>query len=439
MSKNRRYTHNSEKAASRYVVAQKGRGEDDCGCKKHDNEDREGRGNDREPAAGDARPDRGHEDDDARRKRLIDEWRRLGQKTWTPWLLLRYRLNDLGFRPIPAGEAHWHSPDIYVESSDPNGNAVAGEDNFVHARVFNLGLASAIPTRVDFYWADPSIGLGPSSMNHIGTEWVDVSSHKVVDVRCSTPWVPVFVNNGHECLKVNCSNVILDPIEHPFEPRLDRHVGQRNITVLEGETGTTLTFSLKVGNLFARSLEALITARVQHLTISPEAMKRFGFRDIVNHAVEAGAGPFNTGQELMARYVPGTDAHNRVVRASRWLARHRGTGGVIPDVVRSVAGPGRNLGCVGAEWDTHRCLVPHADDDSVRRVLDTGKALAQRHHNDDLVVATTTLAGYEQRRLSLTLGIPTSAQPNDLIVYRLTQRVSGIVLGGYTVVAKVSG
>jgi len=96
---------------------------------------------------------------------------RLGTgRSWTPWLLLRFAQTDMGWRPIPAADAFYLSPDIWVQSSDPSGNAVPGEPNFVYAAILNLGKAPALPTRVDFYWGNPAIGLGPGQMHLIGSE-----------------------------------------------------------------------------------------------------------------------------------------------------------------------------------------------------------------------------------------------------------------------------
>src|SRR5712691_1626995 len=102
------------------------------------------------------------------------------KRRWTPWLLIPYSLSDFGLRPIPVGEQFWESPDIWIESNDPNGNAVAGEENFVHARIWNLGMALAAPVQVDFYWANPALGLDQTSWNKINKkdgkdrpEWVE--------------------------------------------------------------------------------------------------------------------------------------------------------------------------------------------------------------------------------------------------------------------------
>src|SRR5262245_14757119 len=88
-------------------------------------------------------PERHRErDEQARRNR--ETWRRYAQDerhSWTPWLLTRYQLNDVGARPIPNGVPYYYSPDIWIESSDPLGNPVAGEPNFVHVNIFNLGKA----------------------------------------------------------------------------------------------------------------------------------------------------------------------------------------------------------------------------------------------------------------------------------------------------------
>lgn len=151
---------------------------------------------------------------------------------YSPWLVIPCNLNDFGQRPLPPGTAYWASPFVWVISPDPSGQPRAGVENFMAARVFNLGAATAAPTRVDFYWADPSVGLGPGDAHFIGTEWVEVQPMSSTVVTCTKPWIPTFVNNGHECAFVICSNHVLDPVLLPFQPWADRHVGQRNLAVL---------------------------------------------------------------------------------------------------------------------------------------------------------------------------------------------------------------
>jgi hypothetical protein len=109
---------------------------------------------------------------------------------------------------------------------------VAGAENHLLARVFNLGAATAAPTKVDFFWCDPAVGLGPADAHFIGTEYVEVQPMTSLVVRCATPWIPTYLNDGHECAFVECDNHVLDPLLLPFQPWADRHVGQRNLSVL---------------------------------------------------------------------------------------------------------------------------------------------------------------------------------------------------------------
>src|SRR5712691_7467424 len=103
-----------------------------------------------------APPERPHEDPDPRRQRPEHDRPVPGHnqgggghqdperkpRTYTPWLVVRYTKLDNGLgRPIPDKTVFWVSPDIWVESGDPAGNPIVGLQNFVHARVFNLGSA----------------------------------------------------------------------------------------------------------------------------------------------------------------------------------------------------------------------------------------------------------------------------------------------------------
>ncbi|NRR29774.1 hypothetical protein HSX11_06210 [Oxalobacteraceae bacterium] len=155
-----------------------------------------------------------------------------GRAQYTAWLVVPCNPGDYGLRPLASGTPYWASPFIWVESPDPSGQPQAGAENHLVARVFNLGAASAAPCRVDFFWSDPSVGLGAADANWIGAEMVEVPPMSSVEVRCATPWVPSFVNNGHECAFVSVDNHVLDPLLLPFQPWADRHVGQRNLSVL---------------------------------------------------------------------------------------------------------------------------------------------------------------------------------------------------------------
>lgn len=354
------------------------------------------------------------------RDRLLEAWRihlKRRSRTFTPWLVVPFKtLNptipgqtpDLGARPV-TGEAFWASPYIAVESPLGLGpTAVAGQPNFVHARVFNLGKATSRPTQVDFAWADPSLGLGPGTFHPIGTEWVEVRHGQSLDVRCGTPWVPTVVNGGHECLMVNTSNPFVavgtaplpgpfDPITHPFAPWLDRHVGQRNITVVALAAAQVMPFVLTVSNLlpFAARTQVVATAAT------------FDLRAAVPDGV--------AGMDLLTALASAA----------------RAPGAVKSDEVRWARGA--PPGIEGGFGD----VVGKLDVRALRR----GATAFVGHEPggaepEGVPVAEATLEAGEQRTLKVAITAPDEGKARVAVV-NLEQRWEGVTLGGYTVLVQV--
>lgn len=177
------------------------------------------------------------ESEKAREEELRHLWLRMQKSAekrapYTPWLLIPAALTDFGQRPLVSGQPYWASPYIGVFSPDPSGKPLAGAPNTVWARVFNLGASTSAPTMLRYYWADPSVGLGAADAHLIGEVMVEVKPLSSAVVPCPKPWVPTYLNGGHECLFVTAENPVFDPIQAPFKPWLDRHVGQRNMQVV---------------------------------------------------------------------------------------------------------------------------------------------------------------------------------------------------------------
>lgn len=394
-------------------------------------------------------PDQCEKEREQRKKRLDKywkEWRRLNQdhrRVWTPWLLIRYRDTDMGLRPIPSGEQFWLSPDIWIESSDPWGRGVVGEENFVHARVFNLGKANSLPTRVDFYWADPSIGLGAANMNLIGTEWVEVDAHTAKDVRCNTPWIPVFLNNGHECLKVNCSNLILDPITQPFQPSLDRHVGQRNISVIPGGIGETIHFTLTVNNVFPMSLKARVTTRIEHLIVDQAAIKALKSVDIVNMLVSFGQIEVDTPRNIAARYTPEAKDFKRASQLSKFLDQAKQEFETVRRTAIRSVGFTRRSSCIYANWTNHSCIVMPSyqagafPTDLFRAKEELSNISCSSGSRREITVQEANFNGFEQKELQVDIGVPSNAKPGEFIVVHFQQWSVDMLVGGYSVVIEI--
>jgi hypothetical protein len=161
-----------------------------------------------------------------------------------PYLLVRSVLGDRGDRPINV--PFWESPDIWTAPGDPaaapaippnhGGVVTAGQPATIYAHVWNLGFAPLAGIRVEFYWFDPSVGIDGSHAHLIGMARCELASRGMTGshllVKCPTAWTPTLVNGGHECLVVRIEGVG-DPIGgNPWAPWQNRHVAQRNISVV---------------------------------------------------------------------------------------------------------------------------------------------------------------------------------------------------------------
>jgi hypothetical protein len=113
------------------------------------------------------------------------------------------------------------------------------------ARVRNNGSTPVTNAQVCFYWADPSVGFDRTTANFIGSSNVSLASGETRDVLCLTPWVPVYVNGGHECVLAEAFHPTADPLPATpvFNVPTDRHVAQRNLSVVYALKMKNMMFS----------------------------------------------------------------------------------------------------------------------------------------------------------------------------------------------------
>jgi hypothetical protein len=320
----------------------------------------------------------------------------------SPWLVIRGSSGDLGARPLPAGKVFWASPDIWVDSGDALGNPIAGRPTHVVARIRNLGMLPAARVQVDFFWGDPSIGLGPGNMTAIGTESVEIRRGGIKMVRCEAPWTPKLVNNGHECLIVNCSNYVLDPIRQPFQPVLDRHVGQRNVHVVEGKAGTTIPFMLWINNPFSLTLETRLTAWVEQIAVRAASLLEQEERAILQRLASR---DISSTSEKDLEEVPSLPRiHSRLGGISQYAPTRSGHSFL-----------GQRLIAADALTRGEGPLPPEA-----------------------LLLHVLNLRPFEQRPLELELGIPADARPGEYSIFHVMQHMSQLAVGGYTIIVKTA-
>ncbi len=180
---------------------------------------------------------------------------------YLPFLLIRADAGDRGRRALTI--PFWESPDIFVAANldatiapatpiTLGGVAEAGVHNTLWAHIWNLGRAPVYNARVEFYWFNPSLGFNQAAANLIGVTYVDLGSrtsghaHRIV--KCPVSWIPSFVNGGHECLVVRAFEPLTDPLTpNQWDANNDRHVGQRNISVVNAASPAAIELHLRLG------------------------------------------------------------------------------------------------------------------------------------------------------------------------------------------------
>ncbi len=244
-----------------------------------------------------------------------------------PYLLIRaHSSGDRGARPVWPPTAFCHSPDLLLVDAahtgafDPAflvGTPTAGRRYRVFVRVWNLGLLPAIGVHVRAWYVDPGFfGGDPTNPAYqprlIGGAMVDLEDRTrpgaVQVVELDTTWDIPATLTGHECLLASAS-CPLDQWSGALDGNNDRHVGQRNLTILAGAQSAKPLIAL----LGAKVTRAG-TLEIRHggLAVAPllravlgEATSEFGpverlrgpSADRLRHGVPAG-----TTQHLMTMF-----------------------------------------------------------------------------------------------------------------------------------------
>jgi hypothetical protein len=131
------------------------------------------------------------------------------------------------------------NPNIWtVVGSDPETSPVAppvlNQTAWIWCSVKNTG-KQPVEATVKFFVCNPSTVLTPATSPLGGQSSVALAAGETKEVLCVTPWIPAWINEGHECIICEVSG-FSDP--SPFTPSTpwnlqDRHVAQRNVQVLE--------------------------------------------------------------------------------------------------------------------------------------------------------------------------------------------------------------
>jgi len=91
---------------------------------------------------------------------------------------------------------------------------------------------------VRFWWGNPSVGIIRDPSKLIGLSSVTIDPGQDAEVLCLTPWYPIFVNGGHECLVVEvATSTGALPNDSNFNIPNNPRAAQRNLAVVTSPTG----------------------------------------------------------------------------------------------------------------------------------------------------------------------------------------------------------
>jgi hypothetical protein len=206
---------------------------------------------------------------------------------------------------------YYLSSDIWVvPGNDPSGAIgvpIVNDPAYVWARVHNRGTTTVTNATVRYYWANPSMLITPSNATLIGTSFVSLLPGETKDVLCLTPWAPVWVNDGHECLIAEAFHAS-DPLpprgpNDPFDPSSDRHVAQLNLGVALAQARMQMViYCFAAGNAALLST-AEVTLRARRAPIETIASLKgnLGLKQLpkeMGEIKEFGLQPFRCGDQI---------------------------------------------------------------------------------------------------------------------------------------------
>jgi hypothetical protein len=168
------------------------------------------------------------------------------------YLYIRTHPADTGAEPLAAGLQFWISPDIRIRKPDNSigTEAVAGQLNHIEVTVTNAGGIPAIDAYVDVFLNPPAAAMTPATAILLGGQYINVAPYSTTMV--SFPWTPPTGQPTHRCLIARVSLIAPpDTYSNPavFEVVADRHVAQRNISVITLPAGDSeMRFDFQFAN-----------------------------------------------------------------------------------------------------------------------------------------------------------------------------------------------
>jgi hypothetical protein len=176
------------------------------------------------------------------------------------FLYIRTNPADSATGPRTPGLPFWLSPDITIIR--PGGvrgsEGEVGENDQVEVVIHNAGGIDAVDACVDAFLADPSTAFTPATAQPVGSGFLTIPNHNLTAI--TFPWTPTVSDAGHRCMLARVTlPVPFDGYVNPaiFDAAGDRHVAQRNLSVLSLE-GDSLSFGFHIVNPIGKKARFLL-------------------------------------------------------------------------------------------------------------------------------------------------------------------------------------
>jgi hypothetical protein len=277
-----------------------------------------------------------------------------------PYLLIRaFTPGDRAVRPIWPPRPSWLSPDIHLIDDSWTGpfqadqvvwSPTAGRSYRMFVHIWNLGLLPAAGVHVRAWHVAPGFFSGQPGYTPqlIGGAFLDLAPRTAPGAHGLAEVIPAWriptSLTGHECLlaSVECP---ADRWNGVLDANADRHVGQRNLTILKPATSAA--------PLLRQLGEALGPGEFLEVTVASEDLK-----GTIQYGV-----PVKGGQHLL---VAGNWDGKRLILPTVRLAKL--LGGKLPDL--SV--PGTAAAVFAETWRQFEArLLPEGLDSAFGQVIDT--------------------------------------------------------------------
>lgn len=338
-----------------------------------------------------------------------------GDQPFGPHLVCRAFQGDTGGRPLDPNTIFYESPDIWVVAPDGTDVPAVGVVNQAQVRVWNFGSAASYGTTVELFWCDPSIGVHLAAATPIGvqTTTIQPGSHKIL----TFPWIPVFVNNGHECLVAQVYDPVSDNLAAPFNPVADRHVAQKNLNLIPLAAGRQIDVHFFAANPTKRT-------QISQIEVEP----------IVGDALRRLADARGLGH---VREVDGAESTIASIESQPVRSRLKLTEHPVAAVFRDSLAPTPSAYSRQLQQIAMSAIPP----EPLRQPTQVATQTPKRNPNHSVARMigerrVLEIPAHTELRLTLTLRLPNSARPGSLAAFRIVERTEDRITGGVTYILR---